>query len=109
MDDAKRILQIYRDEQGKEPFTQWIESLDRNSRYRIISRLDRVQLGNLGDCRSVGEGVMELRFHFGAGYRVYFGEVDKRIILLLAGGAKVSQRKDIKKAHKYWREYKELK
>ena len=52
---------------------------------------------------------MELRFHFGAGYRVYFGEVGKEIILLLAGGGKASQRKDIKKAHKYWREYKELK
>jgi putative addiction module killer protein len=109
MDDVKRRLKIYRNKKGKEPFTQWLDSLDQSARYRIISRLDRVQLGNFGDCHSVGEEVMELRFHFGAGYRVYFGEVGKEIILLLAGGAKASQRKDIKKAYQYWREYKEVK
>ncbi len=70
-----------------------------------MARIARVEVGNLGDCRSVGDGVFELKFHFGSGYRVYFGEMDNTIIILLNGGAKKSQKKDIKKAKESWKEY----
>ena len=83
-----------------------IESLkDKSVRYRIKERLDRVAIGNIGDHEPVGNGVMELRLHFGSGYRIYYGEDGEEIILLLCGGDKSSQAKDIKKAHLFWRDY----
>lgn len=68
-------------------------------------RLDRISLGNFGDCRSVGEGVQELRIDYGPGYRVYFGQLGSTIVLLLCGGDKSAQAKDINLAHYYWSEY----
>ena len=98
---------IYRDEQGNEPFTEWLESVgDRATQARIRGRLRRIELGSLGDHRSVGEGLFELRLHFGPGYRVYFGQIGDEVILLLAGGAKKTQQRDIKKAKQYWYDYK---
>lgn len=103
-----RELQIYRDPNDQEPFTEWLKSLqDRTTRKRIQARLDRIESGNLGDYRSVGGGVSELRFQFGPGYRIYFGEVNNVIILLLCGGDKSSQNRDIERAKVYWQEYKE--
>ena len=74
-------------------------------RTRIFTRLDRVETGNLGDHRSVGEDVSELRFHFGSGYRVYYGETDDIIVLILCGGDKSSQKNDVLKAKQYWKEW----
>ena len=73
----------------------------------IRTRLDRVALGNLGDCEPVGEGVSELRIAFGPGYRVYFAQDGDTIVLLLCGGDKSTQVKDIKRAKEYWADYKE--
>ncbi len=71
----------------------------------ILNRLDRVEDGNFGDCRSAGEGVIELRFHFPSpGYRIYIGE-DGDLVILLLGGRKDTQTKDILKAKEYWRDY----
>lgn len=67
--------------------------------------MNRVSLGNLGDYLSVGEGVSELRIDYGSGYRIYFGQIGKTIILLLCGGDKKTQAKDIEIAKKYWRDY----
>jgi putative addiction module killer protein len=107
-DPHPRELEIYQDANGKEPFTEWLESLkDRKTRTRIQTRLDRIEVGNFGDYRSVGDGVFELRFHFGSGYRIYFGEVNNIILLLLCGGDKSSQTRDIRDAKAYWQEYKE--
>ncbi|MDE0425767.1 type II toxin-antitoxin system RelE/ParE family toxin [Candidatus Poribacteria bacterium] len=103
-----RKLQAYRTSKGREPFTEWLISIhDRNTRNRIERRLDRIRSGNFGDYRTVGAGVFELRFSLGAGYRIYFGEVDDTIVLLLCGGDKSSQARDIERAKRCWLEYKE--
>ena len=103
-----RELQIYRDPNGREPFTDWLKSLrDQRTRKRIQNRIARIEYGNLGDHKSVGDGVFELRLQFGPGYRIYFGEVNNTIILLLCGGDKSSQDRDIERAKVYWQEYKE--
>ncbi|MDE0040494.1 MAG: type II toxin-antitoxin system RelE/ParE family toxin [Candidatus Poribacteria bacterium] len=103
-----RKIQIYVDQNGREPFTEWLKSIrNRRTQKRIQTRIDRLEAGNLGDYRSVGDGVFELRFQFGPGYRVYFGESDNTIIVLLCGGDKSSQARDIEQAKTYWRAYKE--
>lgn len=102
----KKEIDIYVTPDGRQPFVEWLESLkDRITRSRIRERLDRISLGNIGDYKSIGEGVMELRFKFGSGYRIYFGEDGDSIILLLCGGDKGTQVRDIKKAKKYWQDY----
>ena len=97
---------IFSREDGKEPFSDWLKSLkEANIRQRILARLRRLEQGNYGDCEPVGQGVSELRFFFGPGYRVYFGETDGCIVVLLCGGDKKTQKKDIKQAQIYWQEF----
>lgn len=97
---------VYRDRAGDEPFTEWLNRLrDPSTRRRILQRLLRVESGHYGDFKAVGDGVNELRFFFGAGYRVYFGEDGDKIVVLLCGGDKASQSSDIQQAQRYWREY----
>lgn len=101
-------IQYYRGPNGRQPFIEWFESIrDRNTRNRIAQQLKRLENGNFGNCKSVGASVFELRLHFGPGYRVYFGQFDNRIILLLCGGDKTSQQRDIEFAKSYLAEYKE--
>jgi len=68
-------------------------------------RLRRIEQGNYGDCKHIQNGLFELRFFFGPGYRIYFGEDGNTLVILLCGGDKSSQKKDILKAIKYWNEY----
>ena len=99
-------VNLYEDANGNKPFADWIEGLrDVIGRKRILARIKRLGQGNYGDCESVGEGVSELRLFFGPGYRVYFGEENSDIIILLSGGDKSNQDKDIETAKAYWREY----
>lgn len=101
-------IQYYRAPNGKKPFTEWLESIrDKSTQNRIDKRLERLEDGNFGDCKSVGDGVLELRLPFGPGYRIYFGQIDNTLVLLLCGGDKASQTRDIERAKTYWREYKE--
>ncbi|NET40037.1 MAG: type II toxin-antitoxin system RelE/ParE family toxin [Cyanothece sp. SIO1E1] len=82
-----------------EIFANWFKSLrDRRAKARIQARIDRMELGNFGDVAPVGEGVSELRIHYGPGYRVYFVQRNSVVIVLLSGGDKSSQNSDIKKA-----------
>ena len=85
-------------ENGVSPVTIWLKGLDARSRFYIEARLGRVRNGNLGDVKNIGEQIYELRFFYGPGYRLYFIFDGKMIILLLHGGNKDTQRKDIKVA-----------
>ncbi len=97
---------IYIDHTGKSPFIEWLESLkDKSIRFRIKERLDRVCLGNFGDYKKLSGNISELRFNFSSGHRIYFAEDGNEIILLLCGGDKSTQKKDIKKAKEYWQDY----
>ena len=81
------------------PFVEFINGLrDARAKAKIAARLDRLAIGNAGDVAPVGEGVSELRLHFGPGYRVYFVQRGKVLIILLCGGDKSSQARDIKRA-----------
>ena len=101
-------IQYYRDPNGRQPFIEWFESIrDKITQRRIDKRLARLEDGNFGDCQSVGGGVFELRLHFGPGYRIYFRRIESTLVLLLCGGDKASQQRDIELAKAYWRAYKE--
>jgi putative addiction module killer protein len=98
-------IQIYVTKDDVCPFEEWLETLDPQFQIRIDVRLDRLKLGNFGDCKSVGDGIFELRFTFGPGFRIYYGIAGKHIVLLLFGGSKKNQDKDIKTAHKFWKAF----
>ena len=100
-------LNIYKPHGKKAPFEKWLESLkDKKTRQIIQTRLDRVTFGNLGDVKSVGEDVFEFRIDYGPGFRVYFSFHGQKILLLLMGGEKHSQAKDIEKAKQYLKDWK---
>ena len=91
-----------------EAFDTWLSKLkDARGKARIIARIRSAERGNFGDCESVGQGVTEMRIHFGPGYRVYFTRVGNVVYVLLCGGTKRSQRRDITKAQKIARTLKE--
>ena len=84
-------------------FQKWFKKLSFTVRALITKRLLRVECGNLGDFKAVGNGVFEFRIHSGAGYRVYFGRDGDITVVLLIGGDKGSQQKDIEKAKEMWK------
>ena len=88
------------------PFSDWLASLmDARATGIVRARLNRIRLGNFGDCKSVGSGVEELRIDFGPGYRVYYGREGQLVVILLCGGSKGTQARDVLRAQKYWKEY----
>lgn len=92
-----------------EIFTRWLNYLtDMRAKFAILARIRRAELGNFGDCKPVREGVSEMRIHVGKGYRVYFMQDGERVYLLLAGGDKARQRKDIATALALARDRREL-
>lgn len=104
---AKEIIQ-YQTPDGKIPFEEWIKSLrDQRAKDIIRARLARVRLGNLGDLKSVGHGIHEMRIDWGPGYRIYLGQMSPRVIVILCAGDKSSQVRDIRKAQDYWSNFKE--
>lgn len=106
MEAHVRRIEYYETPDGKKPVSEWLDSLrDKRAQAKVQIRIDRVSLGNLGYCEPVGEGVMELKIDFGPGYRVYFGQVGAKLVILLCGGDKSTQKKDIKTAHEYWADY----
>lgn len=105
MEAIPREIRHYKTNEGIEPFREWFLNLnDIKAKVAIAKRLERVQLGNLGCCDKVGDGVLELKFYVGAGYRVYLGQ-DVDLVILLSGGEKHRQYKDIMLAKEYWADY----
>jgi putative addiction module killer protein len=91
---------------GLVPFDEWFDSLrDWKMQAAVDARLARVRAGNFGDCKSVGGGVFELRIALGPGLRVYYGLHGPKIVVLLGGGDKSSQSRDIRRAQELWRQF----
>ena len=92
---------------GEDVIGHWLAGLrDARTRAKIETRFARLATGNFGDCKGVKGGVYELRIDWGPGYRVYFGMIGRTSVLLLVGGDKSSQTRDIRRALDYWRDYK---
>jgi putative addiction module killer protein len=98
----QREILICQDEDGEEPFLKWLNGLDPQTRGRVRVRIDRIEDGNFGDVRPVGDGLSELRLDFGPGYRIYFGQNGDEVHLI-CGGFKDSQPNDIRFAKEFWR------
>jgi putative addiction module killer protein len=107
MNETAYRLEYYLDDSGKAPFLLWLYSLkDNTAVYRIRARLDRVILGNFGTVEPIGDGVWELKINHGPGYRVYYAICGRDVVLLLVGGVKSTQQRDIETAKVYWKRQK---
>lgn len=101
-------IRTYSNREGHTPFLEWFDALhDELAKARILARLARIRLGNLGDHKILAGGIHELRLFFGPGYRIHFAREGQTIILLLTGGSKGTQRRDIRKALEYYKDYME--
>lgn len=103
---AEITILHYRRVNGEVPIKSWLDSIDdKVALASVMTRIDRLASGTFGDWKPVGGGVGELRVHLGPGYRIYFGRSGKKIVILLAGGIKRSQKAGIKTAQEYWKDY----
>ena len=106
MDIKPKSVLVYRGQEGRLPFDEWLRGLRAaNAVARVLARIGRIRRGNLGDCKPVGEGVSELRVDYGPGYRIYFGQKGQTLVILLCGGDKRTQERDIRQAKEYWGDY----
>jgi len=104
--DEKYQIELYQRQNGTVPFRDWLHSLrDLQAVARIRARLTRIRAGNFGQARALGGGVSELKIDHGPGYRVYYAMSGRTVVLLLIGGDKSTQKRDIETATDYWREY----
>ena len=106
-DRRRRELRYYVASDGRTPFADWFADLDSTARAKVAAALVRMEQGNLSKVKSVGQGVLEYKIDFGPGYRVYFGRDGEVLVMLLTGGTKKRQQRDIKDAAAYWRDYKQ--
>src|SRR3990172_12309657 len=97
----KLVIREYLTAEGKSPYRAWLDPLPPSVRARVQARVLRFEMGNLGDHKSVGGGVWEARLAFGPGYRIYFGKDGNSIIVLVVGGDKGSQAKDISRSQMF--------
>lgn len=95
----------YMDEKGRSPFGDWFTRIDVQAALKVRRAVARMELGNFGDSKGVGKGVSECRIDFGPGYRVYYGRDGDALVILLAGGVKKRQQKDIETAQNCWAAY----
>ena len=99
----EKLIRYYVAQNGQSPFVEWMKKIkDHTMQSRIERRIERMALNNYGDYKFIGEGVYELRLDFGAGYRVYFAEQDETIVIILCGGDKSTQKRDIEAAKHFW-------
>ena len=97
----------YLDAAGRSPFREWFDELDATAAARIAVALARLEQGNLSNAKGVGEGVLEYRIDFGPGYRVYLGRDGNTLVILLGGGTKQRQQRDIERARRRWADYRQ--
>jgi putative addiction module killer protein len=100
------VIRYYVAADGRQPFAEWFVDLESISRAKVTRSIVRMEQGNFSNVKSVGEGVLEYRIDFGPGYRVYFGRDGETLVILLCGGTKKRQQRDIDAAHVYWQDYK---
>jgi len=100
-------IRRYVTQAGKDAVGDWLDGLNDNARARVATRIDRLALGNFGDCKSLREGVSELRIDWGPGYRLYHSILGRTCVLLLCGGDKRKQSSDVRRAIEYLKDYKE--
>ena len=98
-------VRYYEAADGSSPFANWFAELDAAARAKVTRALARIEQGNLSNVKSVGEGVLEYKIDFGPGYRVYFGRDGNVVVVLLTGGTKKRQQRDIKWAIALWHDY----
>lgn len=103
------VIKEYIAANEKAPFTAWFDRLDSQTAAKVVAALARIELGNTSNVKSVGDGVLEYRIHFGAGIRIYFGKDGDALVILLGGGTKRRQQKDIEAAKIRWQQYKDQK
>lgn len=102
-------IREYLDRRGRSPFAKWFESLNAPAAAKVTTALVRIEQGNFSNTKGAGAGVHECRIDFGPGYRVYFGKDGDILVILIGGGTKKHQGKDILAAHECWNDYKERK
>lgn len=102
-------VRYYLSEDGRSPFEEWFSSVESGARAKVAIAIARLEQGNTSNVKSVGEGVHEYRLNFGPGYRVYFGRDGATLVILLTGGTKNRQQRDIAKAAALWAAYKQRK
>ncbi len=100
---------VYETEEGRAPFDEWFDALDTEAALKVTTAIARIGTGNLGDVKPVGQGVSERRITFGPRYRLCFGQDGQKLIVLLTGGTKKRQSKDIEQAQACWADYKRRK
>lgn len=101
-------IRAYQDAAGNKPYAEWLESLtDNKTKARIVARVSRITAGNFGDCKTLRDGVQELKIDFGPGYRVYLSKQGPVLVLLLCGGDKSDQSRDIELAIAYLKDWKQ--
>jgi putative addiction module killer protein len=106
MEATPKLIKKYITEDGRCPFDKWLAALkDKRTQAVVMNRLLRIEQGNFGLCRSLGGSLQEMKIDFGAGLRVYFAEDGDTIVVLLCGGDKSTQSKDIERAREYWIDY----
>ncbi|HXQ66815.1 MAG TPA: type II toxin-antitoxin system RelE/ParE family toxin [Alphaproteobacteria bacterium] len=100
-------VRYYVTEAGDSPFSNWFASLDPVARAKVATAIARIGQGNLSNVKSVGQGVLEYRIDFGPGYRVYLGRNGDVLVILLTGGTKKRQQRDIRAAAEFWKAYRQ--
>ena len=106
MEVRRRKIQFLRSRGGRIPAIDWLNTFtDVRTKAKLTARIERLGEGNFGDFKNVGDGVFELRVHYGPGFRVYFGFHQNQVVIIIYGGDKNTQTKDIKKAKTLWREF----
>ena len=105
MAELTAILE-YPDADGRSPFAIWFEGIDAAAAAKVTVAITRLSLGNTSGVKGVGAGVLEYKIDFGPGYRIYFGKDGANLVILLTGGTKKRQQRDIELAQSYWKDYK---